>query len=135
MNSYIDYDYYVFTFEGTLIPEEEFEKFSTMASNKVRTRIFDRDISLFENDVQFTTCLVVDILYNQKLNQDKIKNIINGSEKVITSEKVGDHSRNISTVSATDLQKISSNDYVEELVNQVLEDNLYLTGLLYCGGF
>ena len=112
MNSYIDYDYYVFTFEGTLIPEEEFEKFSTMASNKVRTRIFDRDISLFENDVQFTTCLVVDILYNQKLNQDKIKNIINGSERLITSEKVGDYSRNISTVSATDLQKISSNDYL-----------------------
>ena len=135
MNSYINYDYYINTFKGNLIPVENFNKYSVMASNKVRTRIFNRDISLFEDEVKNATCLVADILYNQFLNQEKLKNVISGNEKIVTSEKIGDYSRNISNVSATDLQKLISTDYINDLIENTLEDSLYPTGLLYCGGF
>lgn len=135
MNNYIDYDYYINTFEGSLIPGEKFNKYSAMASNKVRTRIFNRDISLFENEVKNATCLVADILYNQYLNQEKLKNVISGNEKIVTSEKVGDYSRNISNVSTTDLQNLISTEYIDNLIQEILEDSLYPTGLLYCGGF
>ena len=36
MTNYIDYEYYSNTFGGSLIPEEEFEKMATKASNAVR---------------------------------------------------------------------------------------------------
>lgn len=135
MNSYINYDYYINAFKGDLIPVENFNKYSAIASNKVRTRIFNRDISLFENEVKNATCLVAEILYNQYLNQEKLKNVISGNEKIVTSEKIGDYSRNISNVSANDLQKLISTDYINDLIENTLEDSLYPTGLLCCGGF
>lgn len=133
MNNYIDYDYYKETFKGDLIPQEEFEKYATRSSNKVRNRIFNRDISLFEFEVKNATCSVADILYNQYLNQENIRNMTNGSHKVITSEKVGDWSKNYSNVTINDLEKISSNEYVDNLIEEELQNYLFVTGLLYTG--
>ncbi len=133
MNSYINYDYYTETFKGTLIPQEKFERFAIRASNKVRNNILNRPIDDFETEVKNATCSIVDILYNQYLNQEKLKNIITGKEKVISSEKVGDWSRNISNVSIEDLKKLSSNEYNNELIETTLEDYLLVTGLLYLG--
>lgn len=133
MNNYIDYDYYNKTFKGDLIPQERFEKYAIKASNKVRNRILNKDISLFESKVKNATCSVANILYNQYLNQEKLKNILNGTEKVISSEKVGDYSRNISNVSIDDLKKLSSNEYIDSLIESELEDYLLATGLLYPG--
>lgn len=133
MNSYIDYNYYTNTFNGDLIPQKEFEKYAIKASNKVRNRIFNRDIILFETEVKNATCSVADILYNQYLKQERLENILNGTEKVISSEKVGDYSRNISNISIEDLKKISSNEYTDSLIENELEDYLLVTGLLYCG--
>ena len=130
MSNYIDYEYYGDTFNGTLIPEELFDKYATMASGRVRNNIFNRDITYFEDEVKTATCCVAEILYNQYLNKEKLKNISNGAEKVITSEKVGDYSRNIQ-----DLLKIISDEEVDKQVMSVLEDYLLSTGLLYCGGF
>ena len=128
--NYVDYEYYVKTFvgDGKPIPRNEFEKYATRASNKVRNRILNKDISLFETEVKNVTCSIVDILYNQYLND-----ILNGSEVIISSEKVGDYSRNISNVSITDLEKICSDEYINEQIETELEDYLLSTGLLYCG--
>lgn len=79
------------------------------------------------------TCSVADILYNQYLNKDKIKSIINGSEKIITSEKVGDYSRNIQNVSSSELIAFASEESVQKEISREIEKKLFFTGLLYGG--
>lgn len=135
MSSYIDFDYYKKTYKGNIVPQEIFDKFATKASGKVRNIIFNRDISIFENVVKNATCSVVDILYNQYLNQEKLKGIVDGTDKIVMSEKVGDWSRNISNISIDELKQFASDEYTESLINNTLEDYLLSTGLLYCGGF
>lgn len=134
MNSYIDYNYYNQTFKGNLIPQEIFDMYANKASNKVRNRIFNRNITGFESKIKNVTCSIADILYNQFLNQEKLNNILKGKEKQITSEKVGDYSVNISNTSIEDLKKVVSNEYVGNLISNELEETLFLTGLLNCGG-
>ena len=133
MNSYIDYNYYSNTFKGKLISKEEFDNLAIRASYKVRNRIFDRDISLFENEVKNATCSVAEILFNQNLNKRKLENILNGTEKQISSEKVGDYSRNIANISLADLEKYSSNEYIDNQIESELQNSLFFTGLLYTG--
>ncbi len=133
MNNYINYDYYKETFNGDIIPQEDFEKYAMKASSRVRNKILNKDITLFETEVKNATCSVADILYNQYLTQERLKGIAVGTEKVISSEKVGDYSRNISNISIDDLKKLSSNEYVDKLIEEEIENYLLLTGLLYCG--
>lgn len=133
MNNYIDYDYYTNVYSGKLIPQESFEKFATRASGEVRLRIHNRPIAEFEDEVKSSTCSVAEILYKQSKIKEKIDNIINGVEVQITSEKVGDYSRNMSNVSFEELKVMSSNDMVNNEINQELETNLLYTGLLYAG--
>lgn len=133
MDSYIDYNYYTDNFGGTLIPQKNFDELAKGASYEVRLRIQNRDISNFENEVKDATCSVADILYNQFIEKEKIKNIVNGNEKVITSEKVGDYSRNISAISLNDLLLLSSNEKVSKEINKITEQYLLFTGLLHWG--
>jgi hypothetical protein len=79
------------------------------------------------------TCSIAEILYNQFLNKKRLNNILNGSELIISSEKVGDYSRNINNASISDLEKLCSDEYVKNLIYEELEDYLLSTGLLYCG--
>lgn len=132
MNSYIDYNDYT-KFGGNLIPQDEFDKFAKGASYEVRLRIQNRDISNFENEVKDATCSVADILYNQFTEKEKIKNIVSGNEKVITSEKVGDYSRNISAITLNDLLSLSSDEETSKEINKIIEQYLLFTGLLYGG--
>lgn len=133
MNNYIDYDYYTKTYGGDLIPQEKFDKFAKGASYEVKLRIQNKDIFNFETEVKDATCSVADIIYNQYLNKEKIKNIINGSEKIITSEKVGDYSRNIQNVSSSELIAFASEESIQKEINQEIEKKLFFTGLLYGG--
>ena len=128
MDNYIDYDYYKNTFKGNLIPEEEFDNLATRASNEVRTRILNKPITGFENAVKNATCSVADILYNQLEIESKIKNISSGIDKQVSSEKVGDYSRNFTNTSVKDLM-----DLLELSKTKINDEiNLYLgmTGLL-----
>ena len=133
MNNYIDYNYYANTFKGTLIPQEKFDVNAMKASSKIRNRIMNKDISSYETEVKNAACLVAEIIYNQELNKIHLNNIINGTENIITSEKVGDYSRTMSGVSITELEKLSSNEYTNKLIDQEIEETLFLTGLLYSG--
>lgn len=135
MRNYIDYSNYISDYTGKLIPQNEFDKYASRASGIVRNAIFNRDITYFEKEVINATCSVAELLYNQYLNKEKIRKIMDGTDKIITSEKVGDYSRNIGSISIDDLKKVSADDYIEMQIIQVLEDYLLSTGLLYCGGF
>ncbi len=133
MNSYIDYNYYSKTFKGMVIPQEKFDNVALRASSKVKNRIINGDINLFINDVKNATCSVAEILYNQDLNKEKLNNILKGKEQFVTSEKVGDYSRNISNPTISDLQNVTSDKYVNDLIEVELENYLFYTGLLYTG--
>lgn len=133
MNSYIDYEYYSKTYGGNLIPQEQFEKFAKGASYEVRLNIHNKDFSDYEEDVKTATCSVADILYNQFLNKEKIQRVINTSEKIITSEKVGDFQRNFSAVSIADLITLASDSNVQKKIKAEIEKYLFFTGLLYGG--
>ena len=131
MSNYINFDYYYLTFDGNKIPQNEFEKYATKASNEVRIRIMNKPIIGFENQVQNVTCLVAELLYNQTQIKQKMQNIISGTEKIITSEKVGDYSRNFSNVTLSELQKeLDSTAY---RISDEIEKSLLFTGLLYSG--
>lgn len=131
MSNYIDENYYYNTYKGKQISQDKFKEFATKASNEVRIRIFNKPITGYENEVQTATCLVAEILYNQSLKKEKIESILFGTEKIVTSEKVGDYSRNISTVSVTDLRR--DYDSTSEQIDKELEKALLFTGLLYSG--
>lgn len=133
MDSYIDYDYYSDTYGGNLIPQEQFEKFAKGASYEVRLNIHNKDFSGYEEDVKTATCSVADILYNQFLNKEKIQNVVNTSEKIISSEKIGDYQRNFSTVSIADLISLANNSNVHKEITTEIEKYLFFTGLLYGG--
>lgn len=130
---YIDEEYYYDILERDLIPEEKFEEYAIRASNTIRNRVLNKDISLFEEEIKDVTCSVAEIFYNQYLIKERIKNISTGAEKIITSEKVGDYSRNISNVSISELEKLCSEEYIKNQIEEELENQLLWTGLLYCG--
>ena len=127
----IDYDFYSNNYRGNLIPQEEFDKYAMKASNEVRLRILNRAYSKYEELVMTSTCEVAEILYNQDLMKRKLINVVNGSEQIITSERVGDYQRNMSSVTSNELKEMINN--VPKQITDVLETNLMLTGLLYRG--
>ena len=131
MNNYIDDNYYYDTFEGKLIPQAEIDKYVTLASREIRLRIFNKPINGYEFLVKDTTCRVAEILYNQNLKKERIDSVLKGNEKIITSEKVGDYSRNISAVSLADLKADYEN--TDNKITEEVEKELLFTGLLYSG--
>jgi len=133
MSSYIDYNYYSNNFSGTLIPEEEFDKYSNNASQEIRIRILNRNISGFEEIVKTCACKVAETLYNQQLLKNKYQNIIKGTDKIITSEKVGDWSRNISNISVSDLKTMVSHNTLAAEITELIDKELLFTNLVYRG--
>ena len=131
MSNYVDSTYYYNTYNGELIPHEELEKYAMKASSIIRNRILNRDIKNYEEIVKDTTCQVADLLFNQNEFDERIKLVASGTEKVITSEKVGDYSRNISATTITDLKNLSLD--TKKKIDEVIEENLFFTGLLYMG--
>ncbi len=138
MTNYIDYEYYSNTFGGSLIPEEEFEKMATKASNAVRLRIFNRDITGNESAVKNCTCEVAEIIYkNNQLKsnyQEMIENISSGnSAGIVTSEKVGDYSVSKASLSMSELKDLCSDSELQAQINDEISSSLLFTGLLYQG--
>lgn len=138
MTNYIDYTYYSSVFGGSLIPETDFEKTATKASNAVRLRIFNRNIIDYESAVKNCTCEVAEIIYehNQlKSNyQEMVKNISSGSGSGIkTSEKVGDYSVSNASLSMSELKELCSDDELQSQINDEIYSSLLFTGLLYQG--
>ena len=129
--NYIDYQYYSVTFGGTLIPQTNFNKIATEASNIVRNAIMNKDITGFETQVKTATCLVAESVYNQTLKKNKINNVISGTDSIVTSEKVGDYSRTLANVSTSELESLIKDTSKE--IDGILQDYLLMTGLLYNG--
>ena len=134
MNNYIDYTYYSETFGGVKIPQEDFNKYSAEASNKVRLRILLANLdSLNEeetNAVKNATCQVAELLYDRNLIKS---NIASGTANVVTSEKVGDYSRTLGNLSVKELAESISEETIDKKINDILFDTLVFYNLLNCG--
>lgn len=127
---YTDYKYYSEEYKGTL-SEDEFNKVVTRASQEVRNNILNRDITGYEDEVQSATCSVADILYKiEQLENHKLKLTSNSSkDKIITSEKVGDLSRNYAKITnVKELEEEISNQ--KRKIQEEIENYLLFTGLL-----
>lgn len=131
-----DYDYYKNTFKGNKVPQEEFEKIELKASSQINKFIMNRDYKNYNNQdyteqVKMATCSVIDILYDI----EKKKKILNsmsdgGANKIVTSEKVKDYSRNYATASYKELEEQVSNNNVNKLIEEELYNYLWSTSLL-----
>jgi len=125
--NYTDFDFYELKYKGDLIPLEEFEIFSTRASEIMRKHIFNRNIKGYEEEVQKATCSVAEILYKIK----EIETNIYNSDKEVKSESVGDYSRTFNTITASEAKVEISNQKKE--IDEKIRMYLFDTGLLYRG--
>ncbi len=133
MTSYIDYQYYHDTFGGTLIPSNKFDKYSVKASNEVRIRIQNRDITGFETEVKNVTCSVAEEIYKQDQLKVNYQTMLTSGGGMITSEKVGDYSVTKATLSMKELQELCSKDTLNKTINNEIESALLYTALLFRG--
>lgn len=132
----VNYDYYTNTYQGTEASKENFEKLEIKASSHITNLIMNRDYTNwcgkdYTEQVKMATCSVIDILVEKESINQKVKGRIQGTNKVITSEKVGDYSRNLETVSYKDLKEEIAN-----ISNEIFEEaSIYLlsTGLMNRG--
>lgn len=132
----VDYNYYMDTYQGIEISEEEFERAVIKASSHINNLIMNRDYTNwygkdYTEQVKMATCSIIEILAEKQLAKQKMKGIIDGTNKNITSEKVGDYSRNFDAVSYKDLREETTN-----INNKMFEEaSIYLwsTGLMNRG--
>ena len=132
----VDYNYYMDTYQGIEISEEEFERAVIKASSHINNLIMNRDYTNwygkdYTEQVKMATCSIIEILAEKQLAKQKMKGIIDGTNKNITSEKVGDYSRNFEAVSYKDLREETTN-----INNKMFEEaSVYLwsTGLMNRG--
>lgn len=128
----VDFTYYTDTYDGDLVPIEKFDKFSQKAEMKVLVRL-NGSYTDYLTEVKDAICEVIDILYNQSKIKENMNSTITGDSQVLSSEKVGDYSRSYSAVSISDIEKYSSDEYVDKQIEETLFDYLFKTGLLYRG--
>lgn len=111
--AYTDFDFYINTFFGNTIPEEEFPRFSSCASDWIDTATFDRlQEGLPENErgrtkIQKAVCAAADILYQLDLAEKQSLNAAgggtsagstgDGNSGLITSKSAGNESISYAT--------------------------------------
>lgn len=123
----IDYTYYQ-SHGGNKIPQNEFNKYSTMASSIITSYIMNRDYTGYETVVKNTACLVVDLVYDKETLKTYERSSVVGSTSAVSSEKVGEYSINYQTYNTGDVSNILAS-YDKEISNTIL-DGLAWTGLI-----
>lgn len=123
--AYAEYEYYKMEYHGTIIPEEEFERFAAQASREIdlitngKAEHYDDT----KNRVKNAMCAAAEIYYEAA--QDKANYRKNAGK---TSETVGRYS-----VTYRDASASASYANTQLTVNQALREYLWPTGLLYRG--
>ena len=132
----VDYNYYINNYRGTEISEEDFRKLEIKASNHIMNLIMNRDYANwygkdYTEKIQMATCSAIDILIAEEKKKNIINGMIDGTAKVVTSEKVGDYSRNFDNVSYKDIK-----EEVSDTTRKITEEAsayLWSTGLMNRG--
>lgn len=133
----VNFNYYINAYKGDKIPQdEEFERIEVQASNKIKMLIMNRDYTNwygkdYTEQVKLATCSVADILYDTEQIKKGIETLISGGN--ITSEKVGDYSRNFGSATFKELQEEVSKTNINKKIEQALSEYLWHTGLMNRG--
>lgn len=105
---YADYDFYLNTYYGNAIPEEDFPRLSTRASDYIRS--VTNGISDTVNDLQLeavkkATCAIADVL----LDEEIMNTSTFSGEQSVSSETVGGWSKSYrsASLSAADVEYIN----------------------------
>lgn len=119
MTNYTTYTFYTDTFGGSIIPQNDFVRYSLRASLKVKKAILGKDYTNYNGsnytaNIQYATCSVADILYTNDTAS------IDGT---IKSESIGDYSR-------TFADNETLNEVTNFNISKTLSDYLWDTGLL-----
>lgn len=123
----IDYSYYS-SHGGNKIPQNEFDKYSTIASNIIINEIMNRDYTAYTSVVKNTCMLIVDLVYDRETLKTFERSKAVGVSTSIASEKVGDYSITYSNYGTGDISNVLIS-YDNEIDN-IIRDNLFWTGLL-----
>ena len=123
----IDYEYYS-SHGGAKIPQNEFDKYSTIASNIITNQIMNRDYTLYVGSVKNTAMQVVDLVYDKETLKTYERSSVIGASQMVSSEKVGDYSKTYATFGTNDISNVLLS-YDKE-IDSVIHDNLFFTGLL-----
>lgn len=130
-NCYVDFTYYSKFYNEPKVSEKEFDILALEATNIIKKYTMNKSIVKYEKIVKDTACLLIDVLSEIKELKKKQEKIVLGTEKTISSEKVGDYSRTFSNVSFNDLKEMISSK--EKKIDDIINENLLFTGLLYTG--
>lgn len=126
----VDYDYYIFDYEGSSIPESSFKKCSIKASNKINYYTSNRINEININDnIRNTVCEIIELIYSQDILKEKI--ISDDKEKV--SETVGSHSVTYVNKSSIKDKYVMSDDELDKECYKICYINLVNTGLMFRG--
>ena len=113
MESYVDYNYYIEN--GGNMPEFDFNRFSKLATAKIKANTFDRvDITNIPEEIKYCTCVIANKLKTAEKNDGK------------SSESVGSWSVSYDK---------NTNAEVVELIKEILQGVVDANGvpLLYRG--
>lgn len=132
----VDYDYYTNTYKGNSVEKENFETLEIKASSQVLNLIMNRDYTNwfgkdYSEQVKKATCSVIDLLNSINQKESIIDGMSTNTTKIITSEKVGDYSRNFESINYKDIQEQVANKKAK-IVEEVSE-HLWYTGLMNRG--
>lgn len=123
----IDYEYYS-SHGGNKIPQSEFDKYSTMASNIIKLEIMNRDYSNYTNLVKNTAMQIIDLVYDKENLKTYERSNAIGTSNFVSSEKVGDYSVTYSSYGTNDISNVLLS-YDNE-IGSIITENLLFTGLL-----
>ncbi len=122
---YVDFAYYKNKYYGSLIPEEEFDRYAAQASRQIdritagRARTYNDAADLIKN----AACEGAEIFYRFDQERD------------IAAKNAGKSSETVQSysVSYRDMSQSLSYENIQKTVNQALYVSLAATGLLYRG--
>lgn len=119
---YADYNFYIYEYMGSAIPETAFAGIERAASAYIdhitHNRIVMADLpQAVQSKVKMAVCAVAEICYKQQTDEDST---------TVSSESVGNHSKSYAVVKKS---------YADRQHEKLTEAKMYLhgTGLLYGG--
>lgn len=126
---YIDYEYYMNSFNGNIIPNESFKKYAKKASSKINYYT-SNNIEEVTDDIKDATCEIAEVLFNQ----EKLKNkVINENSSQKSSETVGPWTVHYTDNSQYQSNQIMSDKELNTTIYQICKEYLIDSGLLFRG--
>lgn len=134
----VDYNYYTNIFAGDKIPADIFEKMSARAENELNKLILYKNYSNYRGidyteQVKLAICSVADVLYEVYQRDKILSNLLDGTTKIVSSEKIGDYSRNFENLTPKELMEQNSTSVISRKIYEEASIYLLSTGLLNRG--